>query len=300
MNVPLTIQDVSEFYLAEDQASFHVWLPGLDGRPQPVIPAPPLTKAAYASGYEVRSGQLQSAQNFLNGPYPLLMHDVPHSFGAPFRAVRIFSRYVPPIPEGSANRITYLATTSRVPYRWTEDLGRAEPGYFLTGLPNASELWEISSCERDPADRCVFVLSPVRLPHGLPTPDFTEIADPILRTEAQQHWTNLEQAVVAHNPYALVNSAASLSEALLRIFLAAPGPARTNLSELLDSLKKELDKSNSAFSPLSYHFMQAVRIMHQSTQHPGRVAGIGRPINPRLALSVAEGMVEVLASVGLV
>jgi hypothetical protein len=140
----------------------------------------------------------------------------------------------------------------------------------------------------------------VRLPHGLPKPDFTKVADAILRTEAQQHWTNLEQAVVAHNPYALVNSAASLSEALLRGFLAAPSPRSSNLSQLLDGLQTELEKGGGRFSRLSYHFMQAVRIMHQSTQHPGRVATVGRPISPRLALSVAEGMVEVLASVGLV
>jgi type II secretory pathway component PulF len=140
----------------------------------------------------------------------------------------------------------------------------------------------------------------VRLPHGLPTPDFTKITDPTLCAEAQQHWRNLEQAVVAHNSYGLVNSAASLSEALLRAFLTAPGPPKRNLSEMLDGLRKELENGGSAFSPLSYHFMQTVRVMHQSAQHPGRVVSMGRSVRPGLALTIAEGMIEVLTSIGLV
>jgi len=121
-----------------------------------------------------------------------------------------------------------------------------------------------------------------------------------LRAEAQQHWKNLEQAVIAHNPYALVNSAASLSEALLRQFLAVPGPNGENFGAMLDRLKTELEKKKSAFSLIGYHFMQTVRIMHQSTQHPGRVAATGRPIRPGLALTMAEGIVEVLTSVGMI
>jgi hypothetical protein len=180
------------------------------------------------------------------------------------------------------------------------DLTHGKRGFFLTGLPNASDLWEIISCEPDPADRCVFLLSPVRLPHGLPAPDFTKTTDPSLRTEAQQHWKNLEQAVIAHNPYAIVNSAASLSEALLRQFLAVPGGHGENFGAMLDRLKTELEKKQSAFSLLGYHFMQTVRIMHQSTQHPGRVAATGRSIRPGLALTIAEGIVEVLTSVGMI
>jgi hypothetical protein len=152
----------------------------------------------------------------------------------------------------------------------------------------------------DPADRCVFILSPVKLPHGLPTPDFSKMADPTLRAEAQQHWRNLEQAVIAHNPHALVNSAASLSEALLRQFLRAPGPPRESLGTMLDKLRLELDANQSRFSPLSYHFMQGVRVMHQPAQHPGKVVATGRTLRPGLALTIAEDMIEVLTSLGLV
>jgi hypothetical protein len=161
-------------------------------------------------------------------------------------------------------------------------------------------LWEIISTEPDPADRCTFILSPVKLPNGLPTPDFFKIGDATLRAEAQLHWTNLEQALVAHNPYGIVNSAASMSEALLHAFLKSPGSPKENLGEILERLRKELEKSTSAFSPLSYHSMQAVRIMHQSTQHPGRVVTDGRPVRPGLALMMTEGMIEVLTSVGIV
>jgi len=174
------------------------------------------------------------------------------------------------------------------------------PHSFGSPLPNASELWEIISTEPDPADRCIFILSPVKLPHGLPTPDFSKITDAAVRAEAQLHWKNLEQAIVAHNPYAIVNSAASLSEALLHAFLRPPSNTKQNLGEMLETLRNELDKKTSAFSVLSYHFMQAVRIMHQSTQHPGRVVANGRPVRPGLALTITEGMIEVLTSLSIV
>jgi hypothetical protein len=293
-----SIEEVPEFYVVHGRASFQVWIPGPGGLPHQVTPTPRLSKAAYASPEFVRAGQLQMAHNDLCGGDPLLLLDVPHSYGSPLRAVRLFSQgasgYAPP-----ANAITYLATTSRAPYSWMSDLNQGKRGFFLTGLPNASDLWEIISCEPDPADRCVFVLSPVRLPHGLPTPDFSKMTDPTLRAEAQQHWNNLEQAVIAHNPYALVNSAASLSEALLRQFLTAPGAPRENLGAMLERLRLELEGNKSVFSHLSYYFMQAIRVMHQSTQHPGRVVATGRPIRPGLALTIAEGIVEVLASVGI-
>ena len=262
-----TIEDVAGFYLTEGNASFQVWLPAGDcNTPFLVTPTPRLVKAAYVSAAEVRFGHLQHGQSVLRGQYPLLLLDVPHSYGPPLRAVRIFTRDAGPV--GPPNAATYLATTSRAPYTWFEDLNWGKPGYLLTGLPNASDLWQIISREPDPADRCTFTLSPVRLPHGLPTPDFTKISDPTLSDEAKQHWSNLEQAVIAHNAYGIVNSAASLSEALLQAFLSTKHPHRSNLSELLDSLRKELDKGQSAFSPLSYHIMQSVRVMHQSTQHP--------------------------------
>lgn len=297
---PPTIEDVPEFYLVHERASYKVWTPGARGQLYQLLPAPRLLKAGYASPESVRSGQFQYAESTLRGQYPILLLPVPHSVGSPLRAVRVFNRGGIPGIQPPSDAIAYLATTSQAPYSWIEDLKQGKRGYFLTGLPNARELWEIISSEPDPADRCIFVLAPVKLPHGLPTPDFSRIADGALRAEAQQHWKNLEQALVAHNPYAIVNSAASMSEALLHAFLKSAGNPKENLGEMLDRLRKELDKNSSAFSPLSYHFLQAVRIMHQSTQHPGRVVTNGRPIRPGLALMITEGMIEVLTSLGIV
>ena len=127
--------------------------------------------------------------NNLGGQYPILILDCDHCFGAPYRAVRLFG-CDPSMPSHLEGTLPYSATTSRVPYSWIEDIKRGRPGYFLTGLAPAPDLWQIVSCEPDPADRCVFVLSPVRLPHGLPTPNFNKIKDPLLRGEAEQHWTN--------------------------------------------------------------------------------------------------------------
>lgn len=294
------IEDVSEFYLIKGRASFQVWISGAGALPYQVSPTPRLLKAAYADPESVRSGQLQFAQSVLRSEYPVLLLPVSHSFGAPLRAVRVFNPGDIPGIQPPSNAFTYLATTSQAMHSWIEDLRRGKRGYFLTGLPNAPDLWEIISCEPDPADRCIFVLAPVQLPHGLPTPNFSKITDTTLRAEAQQHWANLEHAVITHNPYALVNSAASLSEALLHAFLAVPGARSENLSDMLERLRKELEKGTSAFSTLSYHFMQAVRVMHQSTQHPGRVVKNGRPVRPGLALTMAEGIIEVLTSLGIV
>ena len=297
---PPTIEDVPEFYLVKGRASFQIWIPGPGGPPYQVSPTPRFLKAAYADPVSVGSGQIQHSQNSLRGEYPLLLLPVPHSFGPPLRAVRIFSRGDKSGITPALNAITYLATTSQAMYSWIEDLKQGKHGFFLTGLPNAPDLWEIISCEPDPADRCIFVISPVRLPHGLPTPDFSKISDPILRAEAQQHWNNLEQALIAHNAYGLVNSAASLSEALLHGFLASSTARNETLFEMLERLRRELEKGASTFSPLGYHFMQAVRVMHQSTQHPGRVSTNGRPVRPALGLTIAEGIVEVLTSLGIV
>lgn len=293
--VRTTIEDVSEFYISEGRASFQVWIPGPGGNPFPVSPQPRLQKAEYVSPDDVRAGNFQYAQTVLSGPYPLLLLDVAHSFTPPLRAVRLFAR-----DDRRPDPITYLATTSKASWTWMSDLDHNKRGFFLTGLPRASDLWQILYIDVDPADRCVFVISPVRLPHGLPTPDFSKIADPAVRSEAEHHWKNLEQAVISHSAYALVNSAASLSEALLRAFLKAPGAHRENLGEMLRRLHEEIQNKKSAFSSISYPIMESVRIMHQSTQHPGRVVIQGRPIRPQFALTIAEGMVEILTCLGIV
>lgn len=201
--------------------------------------------------------------------------------------------------QGVTDAVGYLATTSRAPYSWIEDYSRRQHGYFLTGLPNASDLWEVVACEPDPADRCTFVLSPVKLPNGLPRVDFSKILYAPLRSEAQQHWRKLEKATITHNSHGVVNSSASLSEALLRAFLKAPRSHSRSLSQMLDTLKTELDAGSSAFSPLDLRLMETFRVMHQSSQHPCRAVSNGRSIRPGLAISLAESMAEILTSLGL-
>lgn len=292
----ISIEDVPHFFLKEGHASFSIWIPDQNGALHPLVPAPRLFKAAYASRHEVQS-QSGRINQTLSGPYFLLLLDVPHTFGPPYRAVRIFRPEVG--YQGVSDSVAYLATTSRAPYSWIEDYSRRQPGYFLTGLPNASDLWEVVACEPDPADRCTFVLSPIKLPNGLPRVDFSKIPDAPLRAEAEQHWRNLEQAAITHNSHGVVNSAASLSEALLRALLKAPGSHSRSLSQMLETLKAELDAGGSAFSSLDLRLMETFRVMHQSSQHPGRAVSNGRSIRPGLAISLAESMAEILTSLGL-
>lgn len=291
-----SIEDVPHFFLMQGQASFSVWVPDQNGALHQILPTPRLFKTAYASRHEV-NGQGGRMNQTLNGPYFLLLLNVPHSFGPPYRAIRVFR---PEVGFQAPNdSVAYLATTSRAPYSWIEDYSRRQPGYFLTGLPNATDLWEIIACEPDPADRCTFVLSPVKLPTGFPRVDFSKIPDAPLRTQAEQHWRNLEQAVIIHNSQGVVNSAASLSEALLQAFLKSAGSHTKSLSQMLDTLKSELDAGSSAFSSLDLRLMETFRVMHQSSQHPGRAVSNGRPMRPGLAISLAESMAEVLTSLGL-
>jgi hypothetical protein len=247
MQIMPSIEDVPYFFLKQANASYSILVPH-NGALHPILPAPRLFKTAYASRHEIHASQPARINQTLSGPYFLLLLDVPHTFGPPFRAVRIFR---PEINyQGVSDAVGYLATTSRAPYSWIEDYSRRQPGYFLTGLRNASDLWEIVACEPDPADRCTFVLSPLKLPTGLPRADFSKIQDAPLRAEAEQHWKNLEQAVIAHNSHGVVNAGASLSEALLRAFLKSPGSDTRSLSQMLVTLKDDLDAGSSAFSPL--------------------------------------------------
>ena len=128
-----SIEDVPHFFLKQTYASFSIWAPAHNAALQQISPAPRLFKAAYASRHEVQASQSGRINQALSGPYFLLLLDVPHAFGPPFRAVRIFS---PEINyQGIRDAVAYLATTSRAPYSWIEDYGRRQPGYFLRDSP---------------------------------------------------------------------------------------------------------------------------------------------------------------------
>ena len=231
-----TIEDVDGFYLTETgPASFQVWLPApnqTDGSsPRRRVLRRPLMPPLMRLSLTSFSTRTEPGEFATESPARC-----PANIAAPLQQVRIFGREQ--LSGVGANPITYVATTSRAPYSWIEDLRQGKPGYFLTGLPNASALWQIISCEPDPADRCTFLLSPVRLPHGLPSPDLAKITDGALRDEARLHWSNLEQAVLARPVRPRQRSSVPVRGLAARL-PAQPGPSDGNLADMLKRLEKK-------------------------------------------------------------
>jgi hypothetical protein len=160
--------------------------------------------------------------------------------------------------------------------------------------------------EVDYAQRYNFTLVPVRLAHGLPTPDFTKITDQAIRQEIQQHWSELQDAIVRHRYYGLVTSGKNTAESLLYYLLLTAGHISAGNQDLADLLKQLqnilLDNNLRSTVPLdwmSFHLIHKMRILHGHT-HVGRVVAGARAITPELALTVATDLVEVLTRAGLV
>ena len=107
-------------------------------------------------------------------------------------------------------------------------------------------------------------------------------------------------------PYRTVNAAKDLCECLLLDTMVAADHVQIgnrNFKDLLSKLRTVIDsqrqstKGTVPFSYLHYHLMSKLRILHGHT-HAGRVATSGK-LQPELALSVTQDLIEVLRSAGL-
>jgi hypothetical protein len=92
-------------------------------------------------------------------------------------------------------------------YLWKGDILQGRLGYFLIGSTAAANLWRVTRVEVDYAKRYNFTLFPVKYAHGLPSPDFTIIGDLAIRQEIEQHWSELQDALVRNRYYGLVTAA---------------------------------------------------------------------------------------------
>jgi hypothetical protein len=306
---PVNAEDALKLHLAWHGSTLQVLAPDFQNIPTLVVPAPDLRRTAFLDYFAVTDdSQIRSAASRLDNPQPLLMLVRPNLDGPPFRTGTLFcyvreenvSWRAGSISNHSLRTEVYEASTSRGSSNW---LYNGKPGYFLTGTWQKHELWRVARLETDAAYRYLFTLAPLRLAHGLPEVQFSALTSPTLRAEAERHWSEFQNQLVAHQYYALVTSAKNVAETVLADYLSQTGlSSRRDFDEMLGKLRDMLNapktETGVPFDFMDYHLMQKIRLLHGRT-HSGQVARMGRATRPELALTVAEDLVEVLTSLGL-
>lgn len=296
-------------YIRRRQTSVLVLTPASDGYPEVVTPTPPLFRAAYLNP-PITNETVTNAYSQLSNPrVQLLMLFGPSPDGPPFRSGVVFTYYATgkiTYRDGSTTghgkeADEYLASTQASSDVWTSDARYKTEGYFLTGAPDQSNLWHVERMEIDVANRCVFTLAPVELAAGLPRVTFESITDPVLRQEAENHWSDVQAPLVRHRYYPLVTAAKNLAETLLVYYLRGAGvTVPRELAKMLEKLREMLEAKQAApYGYLDYHLMHKLRLLHGWT-HPGAVSQKGHALTPRLALSAIEDLIEVLTRLELV
>ena len=310
MSIPSPLaEDARELYLAPHGNSLLILVPDCQNVPT-AIPSPNLLRTAYLSSHNVTDqNQIRIAASSLDNDWPLMMMLRESPDGASFRSGIVFFHHQSKVVAWRAesliqhglNAELYLASTSRGIHVWKEDAISGQAGYFLTGLPNSSNLWRITRMEPDAAFRLVFTLAPVKLAQGLPNVQFAPLINPNLRAEAELHWSEFKNHLMQHQYYAVVTSAKNVAETILAAYLSTKGISfQRDFNEMLQALGDQLNRKDEGAAPftyLDYHLMHKIRLLHART-HPGKVASMGRAIKPEFALTVAEDLIEILTSCG--
>jgi hypothetical protein len=308
------IANTTRLWVVNRHSTFLVLAQGLTGTPNAVEPAPILYKASYLQRAEA-TDHLDQCKVVLDSSAVTLMARLPSPDGPPAQTALIFiylnDQTISYVSNGRsfpsiAARAYAAAGPRQAGYGWSSDIAYGKYGHFLIGDSKSANLWRVTRVEVDYADRYNFTLTPIMLAHGLPSPDFSTIADSAIRQEIQQHWSELEDALVRQRSYGIVTSAKNVAESLLYYFLLAGShisPGNRDLAGMLkklDSVMKDGGAKGAVpFDFLTYHLMQKMRIVHGKT-HIGRVVTDGRPITLEFALTVASDLVEVLKCAGLV
>ena len=308
------IANTTRLWVVNRHSTFLVLAQGLTGTPNAVEPAPMLYKSTYVQRAE-GTDHLDRCQVHLDSPTVMLMARLPNPDGPPAQTAIIFlylrdetisyashGRSFPSIP----GRAYVAAGPRQAGYGWSSDITYGKLGHFLIGESKSANLWRVTRVEVDYADRYNFTITPIVLAHGLPSPDFSKIGDIAVRQEIQQHWSELEDALVRQRSYGIVTSAKNVAESLLYYFLVAGShipPGNRDFGKMLqklDSVIMDADaRATVPFDFLAYHLMQKMRILHGKT-HIGRVVSDGRSIPLEFALTVASDLVEVLKCAGLI
>ena len=301
----------NQIWVVKRRESTWVVAPGRTGLPVSVEPQPLLQRAAYISPTDA-TRDLRDHADALNERAHLMLKTASPE-GPPSQQCILFihdaEQEIPCLIQGhavqQASAVRYLAAMPGTSYSWENDFIQGRRGYFLIGSPRTANLWRIARREVDQANRLNFTLVPIELSIGLPVVDFTRLHDPLLRKNAEQHWTDFRNALSAHAPYGAVTAARSIIETVLYDFLLVGGHIKRT-SHSLDQLLRRLlalvqnaksEQPSVPFTVLDYHLMQKIRLLHGGT-HADSAAKRGL-ISPELALTVATDLLAVLTSAGM-
>jgi hypothetical protein len=308
------ISNTKRLWVVNRHSTFLILAQGPTGTPEPVEPAPILYTCVYVPPAE-GTGDIGRHRVSLEGFGVALMARFPNPDGPPAQTAIVFPYFadetVSYVSKGRSfqqkpARAYVAAGPHEGGYGWISDIAYGRLGYFLVGDAKLTNLWRTTRVEVDYAQRYNFTLTPTVLAHGLPSPDFSRINDGTIRQEIQQHWSELENALVHYRSYAVVTSAKNVAESLLYYFLLSGShilPGNRDLASMLKKLNSLMEdpkcKATVPFDSLAYHLIQKMRILHGKT-HIGRVISDGRSITPECALTVASDLVEVLKCAGLI
>ncbi|MDX2151483.1 MAG: hypothetical protein SFV54_12170 [Bryobacteraceae bacterium] len=216
-----------------------------------------LIRAAYVSNDRDQM-VVASGEQMLNSDYAHLMLPLPSLDGPPFRTAIGFAH-----PEqtripwrhgtrghGDADALRYVATSALdTAAIWHADIIQRRLVFFLTGQASATNLWRIVRVEVDPAKRYLFTLSPVELASGLPSADFSAIGNTASRSEAEQHWGELQDHLLHHRYYALITAAKNVAEAVAAAYVSNTiGWPKRTFDYLLKEIAAAIERRDDTLS----------------------------------------------------
>ncbi|HKQ34892.1 MAG TPA: hypothetical protein VJT11_06275 [Nitrospiraceae bacterium] len=176
-------------------------------------------------------------------------------------------------------------------YTWDNDSGH---GLFVTGDGHPTNILKVSGIDRDVFGAPLFTLSPLIAAGGFPELDLSTVADSLTRQEIEGHYRELQKSFQTSTYRALVTNAKNVAEALIP--LKAGLPTQKTFDDTLKKIGGQQGKP-LGIPELSYYLAQKLRILHQRT-HPGRVEKVGRGIEPDLAFTVVQDLIEILRELG--
>jgi len=185
-------------------------------------------------------------------------------------------------------------------FAWESGHPIGRESYWLTGT-GSTELWRLARLEPDALNRQVLTLMPVRLPHGLATPEFDVVKDPRLRAYLAEQFDGFLRAVASGAHFDVLDRAAHLAEGILDHCLTEAGvPVPRTLGERLEAAKRLLDGRRQDFrlTDLAYHIAQRFRVLN-SRVHADQAVLRGRTVRPEVGMAAASDLSELLVEVGL-
>jgi len=253
------------------------------------------------------------ARNQFTGGQVHLLRPVHSSDGPPFRSAFVYvptgnsqaMRLLDPRPPGGAITDTYAyryQAARRGEYAWAQDFEAGHPGFFLTGT-GSSALWRVARVEQDALHRDVVTLSPVRLPHGLATPNFDVVPDERVRAYLREQFEAFQRAVASAAYLEIVDRAANIAEGVLSYCLADIGqPVPSTLAQRLAAARGILDDKSQRrdfrLTSHAYHLAHKIRELHARI-HANQAVERGQTVRPEVGLGVPSDLSELLVEVGL-